>query len=313
MAIPPFASFMRPTLVEVSDGEVHQRAAVRARVVDAMGLSPEERAETMRGGGNRANSRAHWALEYLSQSGAVERPARGRVQITDIGRQLLVEHPEGLVEADLAHLEGYQDWVRRSRESAKARRQAAGEPANAEDIARLASTESPIEQLIEALDVLDRHTGTELIQRLCEQPPEFLEKAVLRLLHAMGYGGSPDDGEHLGKSHDGGLDGVIRQDALGLDRVYIQAKRYKQDNTVGSAAIREFVGALTGVGAAGGVFITTSDFSSDARKYAERISPRVILINGEDLGRYMVKYEVGVTVAQVLRVTEVDENFFEIE
>lgn len=313
MAMPPFAAFMVPTLVAVSDGEIHHRAAVRAAVIDAMGLSPEERAETMRGGGNRANSRAHWAMEYLSQSGAVERPARGLIRITDIGRKLLADHPLEMVEADLAHLEGYQDWVRRSKESAKARRQASEEPGTASTLASSASDESPLEQLIEALDVLDRHTGAELIQRLREQSPEFLEKAVLRLLHAMGYGGSAEDGEHLGQSHDGGLDGVIRQDALGLDRVYVQAKRYKQDNTVGSAAIREFVGALTGVGAAGGVFITTSDFSSDARKYAERISPRVILINGDELGRLMVKYEVGVAVTQVLRVTEVDENFFELE
>lgn len=313
MAIPPFAAFMVPTLIEVSDGEIHHRAAVRARAIDRMGLTVEERAETMRGGGNRAHSRAHWAMEYLSQSGAVERPARGQVRITDIGRQLLAQHPDSLVEADLAHLEGYQDWVRRSKESAKARRAAAEGATSANTDHSVASEESPLEQLVEALEVLDRHTGAELIQRLREQPPEFLEKAVLRLLHAMGYGGSPDDGEHLGKSHDGGLDGVIRQDALGLDRVYVQAKRYKQDNTVGSAAIREFVGALTGVGAAGGVFITTSDFSGDARKYADRISPRVILINGDELGRLMVQYEVGVTITQVLRVTEVDENFFEIE
>jgi restriction system protein len=127
----------------------------------------------------------------------------------------------------------------------------------------------------------------------------------------MGYGGSLNDGEHLGQSHDGGLDGVIRQDALGLERVYVQAKRYAENNTVGSAAIREFVGALTGVGASGGVFITTSSFSPDAKKYVERLTPRVILIDGIRLGKLMVEYGVGVTVTQTLKVTKVDENFFD--
>jgi restriction system protein len=129
----------------------------------------------------------------------------------------------------------------------------------------------------------------------------------------MGYGGSEEDGEHLGRSHDGGLDGVIRQDALGIERVYLQAKRYAAGNTVGAGAIREFVGALTGVGASGGVFITTSSFSSDAVKYVERLVPRVILIDGQELGRLMVQYGVGVTTTQTLRVTEVDENFFDGE
>ena len=175
------------------------------------------------------------------------------------------------------------------------------------------SDETPLERLIEAVEVLQRGTALELVERLRVQPPEFLERAVLKLLHAMGYGGSEDDGEHLGKSHDGGLDGVIRQDALGIERVYLQVKRYAKDNTVGSAAIREFVGALTGVGASGGVFITTSGFSSDALKYVERLNPRVILIDAKQLGRLMVEYGVGVTTTQTLRVTEVDENFFDGE
>jgi len=172
---------------------------------------------------------------------------------------------------------------------------------------------SPIEKLIEAVEDLDQHTSAQLVQRLREQEPVFLERAILKLLHAMGYGGSEEDGEHLGQSHDGGFDGVIRQDALGIERIYLQAKRYALGNTVGVGPIREFVGALTGAGASGGVFITTSAFSTEAVKYVERLSPRVILIDGIELGRLMVEYGVGVAVTQTLRVTEVDENFFENE
>jgi restriction system protein len=311
MAMPPFQAFMRPVLEVLSDGSEPRVSDLRGRVLAQADLSDEDLAETMRGGGNRANSRVHWAVEYLAQARAVERPRRGVVRITDLGRELLAQNPDSVSIATLRPLEGFQDWDRRSREGAARRRLAAAGQGGIDELDSSPADESPLEQLIAAVDVLERHTATLVVERLREQPPEFLERAVLKLLHAMGYGGSETAGEHLGRSHDGGIDGVIRQDALGIERVYLQAKRYKKDNTVGSAAIREFVGALTGVGASGGVFITTSDFSVDARKYVERLNPRVILINGDELGRLMVQYEVGVAVAQVIRVTELDENFFD--
>lgn len=309
MPVPPFQEFMRPVLVVLSDGQDRPRKEAMAAAVDAMHLSSEELAETLRGGNNRARNRAHWAIEYLAQAGAVERPKRGILRVTDIGRGLLEQYPDGFSVQELEHLPGMQEWKRRTKESKRAKR--------AEDTSTAhedrASDDSPLEKLIEAIDDLDQHTASNLVQRLREQEPEFLERAVLKLLHAMGYGGSEEDGEHLGRSHDGGLDGVIRQDALGIERIYLQAKRYAAGNTVGAGAIREFVGALTGVGASGGVFITTSTFSSDAVKYVERLTPRVILIDGRELGRLMVEYNVGVTTTQTVRVTEVDENFFDTE
>lgn len=298
---------MLPVLLTLQDGSVKRRRDVNAEAVERMNLDDRDLAERLKSGESRAVSRAHWAIEYLAQAGAVDRPRRGEMQINDIGRRLLAEHPNGISEQDLSNLPMYQDWVERSRASARSKRENAGE----NDTAITHSEETPLETLIETIQVLDRSTARELVQRLQEQPPEFLERAVLKLLHAMGYGGSEEDGEHLGKSHDGGIDGVIRQDALGIERVYLQAKRYATDNTVGSAAIREFVGALTGVGASGGIFITTSSFSSDARKYVERLSPRVILIDGKELGNLMVQYGVGVTTTRVLKVSEVDENFFD--
>ncbi len=277
--------------------------------VEAMNLTPEELGETLRGGNNRARSRAHWAIEYLAQAGAIERPRRGVLRINDIGRALITEHPEGFRVSALRHLPGMQEWTRRTLEGQRAKRtQGSDLPETVETV-----EDSPLEKLIEAIEALDQHTATNLVQRLREQEPDFLERAVLKLLHAMGYGGSESDGEHLGRSHDGGIDGVIRQDALGLERIYLQAKRYAAGNSVGAGAIREFVGALTGVGASGGVFITTSNFTSEAVKYVERLSPRVILIDGQELGRLMVEYGVGVTTTQTLRVTEVDENFFDTE
>ena len=305
----PFHKFMTPALRLTSDGKVWRLKELRDATVAAMNLTPEELAETLSRNVPRAVNRAGWAIEHLTQAQALTRPSRGFIQITDLGRRLLADHPEGITYEVIAETPGVQDWTRRSREAAARRREDGGSQEVAVDDMTV-SDASPIEQLIGALSMLDLKTGSDLIDRLREQEPVFLEKAVLKLLHAMGYGGSAADGEHLGKAHDGGLDGVIRQDALGIERVYVQAKRYKADNTVGASTVREFAGALADVGASGGVLITTSSFSSDAKKFAER-NPRIILIDGAELGRLMVKYEVGVAVTQTLRVTEVDENFFE--
>ena len=310
MAVPSFDTFMHPAIVVLSDGVVRHWSEVQAAVVGAMNLTPEELGETLRGGKNRARNRALWAVQYLAKAEAVVRPRRGFLQITDIGRDLLAQHPQTLRKADIEHLQGFQEWNRISKEAALERR-LAGKTLPGDHLISSDEDDSPLESLISAVEILDQQTATDLVQRLREQEPVFLEQAVLKLLHAMGYGGSLADGQHLGQSHDGGIDGVIRQDALGIERVYVQAKRYAIGNTVGSASIREFVGALTGMGASGGVFITTSSFSSDAVKFVERVIPRVILIDGDKLGRLMVQYEVGVTVTQILKVTEVDENFFD--
>lgn len=310
MAVPPFWAFMRPVLLILQDGQVRRRKELNMATVASMNLSEDELAETIKGGTPKAESRAHWAIEYLAQAGAIDRPQRGDMVISDIGRELLARHPVEITKNDIVNLPGMLDWAERSKEAAKAKKKG---PEEATSLEADESGETPLERIFEAVEVLERSTAQQLVERLRAQAPEFLERAVLKLLHAMGYGGSENDGEHLGKSHDGGLDGVIRQDALGIERVYLQAKRYAKDNTVGSAAIREFVGALTGAGAAGGIFITTSGFSGDALKYVERLSPRVILIDGQQLGRLMVEYGVGVTTTRTLRMTEVDENFFEGE
>lgn len=313
MAVPPFEHFMVPVLEVVADGQSHQRGDVKTAAVEKMQLTQDQLDERIRGGSSRAGSRAHWAIEYLCQSGAIDRPTRGILRINDIGRSLLADHPEGVTRKHLSELAGYQAWRERTlvgREERRLSRATATGNADADDVD---DGSTPMERLIEAVAVLDEHTADQLVERIREMPPIFLEKAVLKLLHAMGYGGSEEAGEHLGRSHDGGIDGVIKQDALGIERVYVQAKRYAVTNTVGSAAIREFVGALTGVGASGGVFITTSSFSPDALKYVERLSPRVILIDGKELGRLMVEYGVGVTVAQTLKVSDLDENFFDDE
>lgn len=309
MPVPTFEEFMVPVLHALSDGRERRRGDVRTIAVESLNLTDAELAETLPGGGNRARNRAGWAVEYLCQAGAVTRPQRGVLLIADLGRELLASHPDKLTRRDLEGLPGYEAWRERSRAKRLGRRKSSGGEFSRDSTDVF--DESPLERLAEAISELDTQVSDDLIERIREMPPEFLERAVLKLLRAMGYGGSDDSEEHLGQSSDGGVDGVIRQDALGLERIYVQAKRYAADNSVGAPSVRNFTGALEGFSASGGVFITTSHFSSEAVAFVERLSRPIVLIDGEELGRLMVEYGVGVTTTQTLHVHEVDENFFE--
>lgn len=172
--------------------------------------------------------------------------------------------------------------------------------------------ENPVELIEAGVDEIKASVAEDLLKRLRESHPDFFEEAVVSLLLAMGYGGAEQRGKRIGGTGDGGVDGLIEQDALGLDQIYIQAKRYAETNTVGRPTVQEFVGALHGKQASRGVFITTSTFTKAAREYADGINNlRVILIDGDRLGKLMVKYKVGVQVEHVYEVVKVDEDFFE--
>ena len=311
MSIPKFSELFNDVLIVLSDGNQHHRRELQVKVLNRLVLTDAERAETMSGGGNRARSRVHWAFEFLCQSGATKRPKRGYAEITDFGRQLLQDNPSGISLELLRQTEGLKDWRRRSIEARAARR-------NEEELEDLeddvdgsdSADRTPHEQIENSKIAIEAAVASQLLQRLREEDPEFLERTVLKLLHAMGYGSSEDDLQHLGGSGDGGVDGVIRQDKFGLDQIYIQAKRYGSA-TVGRPDIQSFVGALTGQHATRGVFITTSSFSREAKEFARTIQQyRVILVDGEDLVRLMIENKVGVTVSRTVEVVEIDENFF---
>jgi restriction system protein len=311
MSIPKFSELFNDVLIVLSDGNQYHRRELQAEVLNRLVLTDAERAETMSGGGNRARSRVHWAFEFLCQSGATKRPKRGYAEITDFGRQLLQENPSGISLELLRQTDGLKDWRRRSIEARAARR-------NEEELEDLdddvdgsdSADRTPHEQIENSKIAIEAAVASQLLQRLREEDPEFLERTVLKLLHAMGYGSSEDDLQHLGGSGDGGVDGVIRQDKFGLDQIYIQAKRYGSA-TVGRPDIQSFVGALTGQHATRGVFITTSSFSREAKEFARTIQQyRVILVDGEDLVRLMIENKVGVTVSRTVEVVEIDENFF---
>jgi restriction system protein len=272
-------------------------------VAEAENLTPEEIETVNARGTNIFRSRINWASTYLVQAKALTRPERGYLEITDRGRQLLIDHPQGFDEKVLKDFPEWKDawsgkyadeYVDRSEEKS-------------------ISDSSPTETIESTIDELESLVANDLVQRVRAMSPKFLELVVLQLLQKMGYGDDSSAIQHLGGPGDEGVDGVINQDSLGLQRIYIQAKRYKEGNTIGRPDIQKFVGALTGLGANGGVFITTSDFSSDARDYADKTLPntRIVLIDGSTLGHLMVRHGIGVQVRRTYQLVDVNEDFFD--
>ncbi len=306
MAVPDYETMMLPVLQAVSeaDGPVTS-SALRAAVAASLALSPADRSETIPSGAPVFDNRVHWAVTYMVQAGLLTRPKRGVVAITQRGQEVLQSHPTRI---DNALLEGFPEFVEFKKRSDTRPRTKSNAPGGEQ---RAEPDAPPRERLAAAVKEANAAVAEELLQRIRDREPEFLEALVLELLTAMGYGGRDGAAEHLGGPGDEGLDGVIRQDALGLDRVYVQAKRYAADNPVSRSAIQGFVGALHGAQADRGIFITTSRFTAEAERYAERVNARVILIDGERLGDLMVTYNVGVQDDETFVMKEIDEDYFE--
>ncbi|MDJ0355060.1 restriction endonuclease [Paenarthrobacter sp. PH39-S1] len=301
--IPPWQDFMIPVLKVLSDGKPRKRRELIIEVQDVLGILDEQRSVLLNSGQSKVENRVGWAISDLTTAGAIYRPVRGISEITDLGRTLLAKYLGGLNRSDLETIDVYRNHQPRRRPETAPR--AANALEAAEDIL------SPLEQIEAGMNLLHAEVSSTLIERLRASDPAFFEQAVVDLLLKMGYGGAEQRGRRIGGTGDGGVDGVIDQDALGLDQVYVQAKRYGKGNNVGREAIQSFVGALHGIGATRGVFITTSTFTSGAREYANAVQSRVILIDESRLTALMIKYRVGVQVKQCYEVVELDEDFFE--
>ena len=311
MALPKFKDLFTDILVVLSDDQMHQRIDLRNEVISRLTLSEQELSETMKGGGNRVGSRIHWATEYLVQSGAAFRPKRGHTQITELGKKLLSGNPSGVTLDMLRETEGLQAWTERSIASREAKRNESQDFSEARSGIEFDGNDSPIESIESAIRVMNSALAGEVLQRIREEKPEFLERLVLKLLHSMGYGASLDNLQHIGGSGDEGVDGVIHQDQLGIDKIYVQAKRYRESGPIGRPTIQSFVGALSGKKATRGVFITTSRFSADAIDYVNNLTGfTVVLIDGVQLVDFMLEKKVGVMTQQHFEVLALDENFF---
>lgn len=303
---PNWEGFMIPTLRVLSDGVTRHWREFQPLVADEVGLTDEQKAERLSSGGLKYENRIGWGVSFLTNVGALTRPSRGQYQITDAGRTLIDLFPNGAREKDIKQLgedpaspiRTYQSTVTRDK------------PVQTTEIETAdAAALTPIEQVQNGIERINQEIAADLLDRLQGKEPGFFEQAVVDLLLAMGYGGTTGTGNVTQLSNDGGIDGVIDQDILGLNRVYIQAKRYSVGNTVGRPDLQAFVGALSGK-ADSGVFITTSTFSNGAREYANNVPTRIILIDGKRLTSLMIRYGVGVQVRETYKVVEIDEDFF---
>ncbi len=292
---------------------------VVTRISDDLGLTAEERSAQLPSGSTSViASRVHWAKTYLKQAGLVEQPRRAAVQISPQGRELLATNPSRIDATLLTRFEGFRSFQTRTRHDnlqtaeAASPMTAAAAGSAALRVAAEISTRTPDDQIDAAHKALELSLRDALMARILEGSPSFFEKLIIDLLLAMGYGGSRSDaGERLGGTGDGGVDGVIREDQLGLDRVYLQAKRYQPGNTVGSDAVQAFIGALHLKGSQKGVFITTSSFTKAAAISAAGAGNlRVVLIDGEELTRLMVRFGVGVRTTRTIDIKRVDPDYF---
>ncbi len=303
--MPNWQQFLIPTLRVMSDGIVRHRREFEPLVADSVSLSPEQRAKRLPSSGKLTYiNRIGWAVSFLTNVGALDRPSRGHYVITDAGRTVLRTFPNGATERELRELGDDPASILRPYRSTGPR---ASRPDNA--AAREAEEMTPIEQVQEGIARITDDVAAELLRRLQGKDPAFFEQAVMDLLLAMGYGGAGGAGYVTQLTNDGGIDGVIDQDVLGINRVYIQAKRYASSNVVQRPDVQGFVGALSGK-ADSGVFITTSQFSDGAKQYARNIPTRIILIDGARLSELMIRFGVGVQVKDTYHVVEIDEDFF---
>jgi restriction system protein len=253
-------------------------------------------------------NRVAWANIFLQRAGLINKVRRGHYEITEEGRAALSTSPARVDMAYLTRYPSYRAW----REASANKYDPSSPRSEPTEIAAEPSGKTP-EELIDAThSALNRQLAADLLERLQEVAPRLFERMMVDLLLAMKYGGGRAEmGQALGRSGDGGVDGLINEDELGLDAVYVQAKRYAASNSIGEPEIRDFVGALIGRRAAKGVFITSSSFTRSARDYAERVPNRIILIDGTRLANLMVQHGVGVRVRAVYEVKGIDEEFFE--
>lgn len=312
MTIPDYQSLMLPVLRYAAKAE--QRVPDLAeKVADDFGLTVEEREELLPSGRQRVlHNRVHWAKFYMSKAGLIDSPARGRFVASEAGKRLLASNPEKLNTQTLMQIPAFAKFYDRNGKASEDTGDAPSEGASATHIETATST--PEEQIAQAYRSLNAALRADLLDRIRDNSPAFFETLIVDLLVAMGYGGSHKNAaEQLGRSGDGGVDGVINEDRLGLDRIYVQAKRYGEGNAIRRPEVQGFVGSLVGLGATKGVFVTTSSFSKGAVEYAHNLPQRIILIDGTRLTGLMIEHGVGTRTQQTIHIQRLDEDFFSEE
>ena len=309
VVVPKFYEFIPAILNYLADGRERSNKEIYAAVAERSALSPDQMKELM------SNGRRLVYVDRISW-GAVESPGRGRQKISDEGKKLAAQYPQGLPSEIVAEI--VRSVKSNSASETPAQLSKSGAKNNAPNVAHSTSEptnvdeNTPQELIDESIAQLESALVHDILERVRSISPNAFEQLVIDVLLAMGYGGAEERGIVTQASRDGGIDGVIDQDALGLSKIYVQAKRYGEKNTVGRPAIQEFVGAVHAEGTQG-VFITSSSFTTDARDFAKKLSgsTSVVLVDGDQLARLMVKYGIGVQVERTYTIKRIDEDFFD--
>jgi len=308
MSIPDYKSLMLPVLNALADGAETPVSEVRARVANAEELTPDDLRKMLRSGQQSVfANHVGWAVSHMLHAGLLKRVSRAVYRLTPEGKRLLSRK---LSRIDVKLLQEkypvYYKWSRGANAPSRRENAAAKQSDN--------STETPEETLDRAARLLSDALEADVLDRVRDAAPEFLERVVVDLLIAMGYGGGDAErGRVTGRSGDGGIDGTIREDALGLDEIYVQAKKYADGSTVGESHLRNFAGALDAAGTTKGVFVTTSAFTHAAKKYVKQSPKRIVLIDGKELARLMVRYGIGVRTRVHHEIKRIDEDYFDQE
>jgi restriction system protein len=307
MAIPDYQTLMLPVLKVAGDDQEHRLSDIVNQLARDFGLTEEEQQQILPSGRQATfANRVGWAKTYLVQAGLLEATKRAHFKITDRGKKALAGGPPRI---DVEYLSQFAEFVQ-FKERGRVQGPEASTRAGETPPLPLQS-ETPDELLRSTVKQIETALKKELLDRILAAPPAFFESLIVALLLAMGYGGSREEaGKIVGRSGDGGIDGVIDQDALGLDRVYVQAKRYVAENAVSEPEIRAFSGSLGAAKANKGVFVTTSYFTQPAMNFAERHPFKIVLIDGERLAALMIRHNVGVRIDETLYLKKMDEDFF---
>lgn len=301
--IPDYQSLMLPLLKLVSDKQEHKYRDLIENLATEFQVTDEERKELL-ASGNQAifDNRVGWAKTYLKKAGLLDSPKRATFVITQIGLDTLKKNPDRIDAKYLRQFPAFLEFQNASHNDNETE----------EEIIIVETNEqTPEENLDKAYQRIRKSLASELLNKVVELSPTFFERLVVELLVKMGYGGSiKDAGKAIGKSGDEGIDGTIKEDKLGLDIIYIQAKRWRPGNVVGRPELHKFVGALAGQGAKKGIFITTSNFTKEALEYTPKNETKIVLIDGEQLAQLMIDYNLGCTTQQIYELKKIDSDYF---
>ena len=313
MAVPKYEELMLPTLqcLAAADGPCTTKQ-IKAYLTNRFELTEEDLAETT-SSGNRFNTNANWARCYMKNAGLITRPSYAQFSITEEGRAFAVSHPNGIKKKDLEVFPRFVEWKKSSRRGngkslASNEHVAVASIANS-DVIEISSEDTPEDVIETQFGLIESKLADELLETVMEMSDYRFESFVVELLLAMGYGTS---GEGSPQSRDGGIDGIVHEDRLGFGNIYIQAKHYQRDKSVGVAEVRDFAGALASKSAAKGLFITTGKFSEDARNFVNNFpASKIVLVDGQQLAQLMIEYDFGVTVRKTYELKAIDRDFFD--